>query len=151
MQPRFLELELTESVLMGTVREHAGVIQRLRDTGITFAIDDFGTGYSSLEYLRRFRSNRLKIAQTFVRNLETTPENASIVRATISLARELGISVIAEGVETRQQVELLKGWGCTQIQGFYFSKPLSAEDATRALRTGVILAPVPAAVEVVAA
>ena len=139
MQPRLLELELTESVLMDTAREHAGVLQRLRSVGVSIAIDDFGTGYSSLDYLRRFRSNRLKIAQTFVSNLDATSESASIIRATISLARELGMGVIAEGVETRKQLELLRGWGCTQIQGYYYSRPLGAEDATRVLRAGVIV------------
>jgi diguanylate cyclase (GGDEF)-like protein/PAS domain S-box-containing protein len=139
LEPRLLELELTESVFMETVREHAEVLKRLRNSGITFAIDDFGTGYSSLDYLRRFRSNRLKIAQTFVSNLDTTPENASIVKATIGLARDLGLGIIAEGVETRQQLELLKGWGCREIQGFYYSRPLSVADATVALRVGVII------------
>jgi diguanylate cyclase (GGDEF)-like protein len=138
LPPRLLELELTESALMDASREHSALIQRVRDSGITIAIDDFGTGYSSLEYLRRFPIDRIKIAQNFVTHMESTPGDVAIVRATIGLAKALDITIIAEGVETRAQVELLQAWGCRQIQGYYFSKPISAEDATAALRAGEI-------------
>jgi diguanylate cyclase (GGDEF)-like protein/PAS domain S-box-containing protein len=144
LPPQMLEVELTESVLLDASREHSDVIQRIRATGVTVAIDDFGTGYSSLEYLRRFPSDRIKIAQNFVTNLETTPGDAAIVRATIGLAKELDIAVIAEGVETRKQADMLQSWGCRQVQGFYFARPLTAEAATAALRVGVIT-PSPAA------
>jgi diguanylate cyclase (GGDEF)-like protein/PAS domain S-box-containing protein len=133
-----LELELTESVLMEGSREHHEVIGRFRSAGITMAIDDFGTGYSSLEYLRRFPSNRIKIAQNFVTNLESSPGDAAIVRATIGLARELGMNVIAEGARTKEQCELLISWGCAEGQGFYFAPPLSSDEATAALRVGQI-------------
>jgi diguanylate cyclase (GGDEF)-like protein/PAS domain S-box-containing protein len=136
LPPRLLELEITETVLMEASREHSDILARLRQLGVTIAIDDFGTGYSSLDYLSRFPVDRIKIAQSFVRNLETTPRNAAIVKATIGLARELSISVIAEGVETPKQVELLKGWGCGEAQGFYFAKPLGEAEATAMLRTG---------------
>jgi diguanylate cyclase (GGDEF)-like protein/PAS domain S-box-containing protein len=136
LPPGLLELEITETVLMEASREHSGILARLRQLGVTIAIDDFGTGYSSLDYLSRFPVDRIKIAQNFVRNLETTPRNAAIVKATIGLARELSITVIAEGVETPKQVELLKGWGCSEAQGFYFAKPLSEPDVTAMLRTG---------------
>jgi diguanylate cyclase (GGDEF)-like protein/PAS domain S-box-containing protein len=138
MPARMLELELTESVLMDASREHGDFLQRLRERGVTLAIDDFGTGYSSLDYLRRFPSNRIKIAQNFVTNLETTPSDAAIIRATIGLARELNIEVIAEGVETQVQRDLLKEWGCGEVQGFLFARPLTAQDAASVLRDGKI-------------
>jgi diguanylate cyclase (GGDEF)-like protein/PAS domain S-box-containing protein len=138
---KWLELELTETVLMDASREHNDLLVRLRESGISVAIDDFGTGYSSLDYLRRFPVDRIKIAQNFVKDLETTPGNAAIVRATIGLARELDIIVIAEGVETGQQLELLKGWGCAEIQGYYFAKPLDPVDLLPLLSAGRILRP----------
>jgi diguanylate cyclase (GGDEF)-like protein/PAS domain S-box-containing protein len=141
MPARMLELELTESVLIDAPREQGELLQRLRQSGVTVAIDDFGTGYSSLDYLRRYPSNRIKIAQNFVKNLETTPGDAAIIRATIGLARELKIDVIAEGVETNVQRDLLKAWGCNEVQGFLFARPLTAEDTANVLRAGVILPP----------
>jgi EAL domain-containing protein (putative c-di-GMP-specific phosphodiesterase class I) len=138
LPPNLLELELTESVLMGVSREHSDVLERLRQTGIKLAIDDFGTGYSSLEYLRRFRADRIKIAQVFVKELETKPDDAAIVKATIGLARELEVEVIAEGIETATQAQLISGWGCTEAQGFLFSRPLSVEVATAALTSGIV-------------
>jgi EAL domain-containing protein (putative c-di-GMP-specific phosphodiesterase class I) len=129
---------LTETVLMDASRTHSDMLQRLRQSGVTIAIDDFGTGYSSLDYLHRFPSNRIKIAQSFVQNLETAPGDAAIVRATIGLARELGIDVIAEGVETAGQASLLKRWGCGEVQGFHFARPLGVPDATTALRAGEV-------------
>ena len=141
LPPRLLELELTETVLMTAMREHSEILTRLQHLGVTIAIDDFGTGYSSLDYLRRFPVDRIKIAQTFVRHLETMPGDASIVKATIGLARELGIKVIAEGVETREQLELLKRWGCGEMQGYYFAKPLTVKEITVLLVKGGILLP----------
>jgi diguanylate cyclase (GGDEF)-like protein len=139
LPPRLLELELTETALMEASREHGEVLARLRQLGITIAIDDFGTGYSSLDYLSRFPVDRIKIAQNFVRNLETTPRNAAIVKATLGLAHELSITVLAEGVETKKQLELLKGWGCGEAQGFYFAKPLAEKQVTAMLRSSRIL------------
>jgi diguanylate cyclase (GGDEF)-like protein/PAS domain S-box-containing protein len=136
LPPQMLELELTETVLLAASHEHSDLLLRLRETGVTVAIDDFGTGYSSLDYLRRYPSNRIKIAQNFVSNLETKPGDAAIIRATIGLARELKIDVIAEGVETHVQRDLLKAWGCGEVQGYLFAKPLTPEDALAALRDG---------------
>ncbi len=136
-----LELELTETVLMEASREHNDVVLRLRQNGIKFAIDDFGTGYSSLDYLRRFPVARIKIAQDFVRQISTDPGSSAIVRATIGLARELNMVTIAEGVETSEQLQLLKSWGCQQVQGFYYSKPLDADDLLPHLLRGKILKP----------
>jgi len=139
--PQHLELEMTETVLMNATREHSDIVGRLRQLGVLIAIDDFGTGYSSLDYLRRFPVDRIKIAQNFVRHIETLAGDASIVKATIGLAKELGIEVIAEGVETTKQLELLKSWNCTEVQGFYFSRPLTVADITPLVREGGVLPP----------
>ncbi|HEY4925279.1 MAG TPA: EAL domain-containing protein [Roseiarcus sp.] len=128
LPPCRLELELTETVLMAASREHNDVLQRLRGSGVRLAIDDFGVGYSSLDYLRRFPATRIKIAQAFVGQIATESGSAAIVKATIGLARELGIAVVAMGVETPAQLDLLKSWGCPGAQGFYFARPLAAED-----------------------
>jgi diguanylate cyclase (GGDEF)-like protein/PAS domain S-box-containing protein len=128
LPPHLLELELTETVLMVASREHNDVLTRLRALGIRLAVDDFGTGYSSLDYLRRFPVDRIKIAQEFVGQVESVKGNAAIVKATIGLARELDISVIAEGVDSQDQLDLLKAWGCREAQGYYFSQPLHADE-----------------------
>ena len=141
LPPELLELELTETVVMTASQEHYDILPRLRQAGVTLALDHFGTGYSSLEYLSQFPADRIKIAQNFVKHLETMPRDAAIVKATIGLAREMGIKVIAEGVETREQLELLKGWGCPEVQGFYFAAPLMVEDVTLLMRAGGILQP----------
>jgi diguanylate cyclase (GGDEF)-like protein/PAS domain S-box-containing protein len=141
--PRSLELELTESGLMEASLEHRDALVRLRKTGIRFAIDDFGTGYSSLEYLRRYPADRVKIAQEFVRLIVSDPESAAIVKAIIGLSQDLGMVVIAEGVETSEQLELLKAWGCREVQGYYFARPLAAEDVWPLLQQGNIREPEP--------
>jgi predicted signal transduction protein with EAL and GGDEF domain len=138
LDPGRLELELTESLLMETTRGHGDMVNQLRALGVRIAIDDFGTGYSSLEYLLVYRVSRIKIAQQFVDGLPGDPGSAAIVRATIGLAREFGIEIIAEGVETAAQLEFLVGAGCRCIQGFYFSRPVPAGQATRLLRQGVL-------------
>ncbi len=138
LDPGRFELELTESLLMETNGGHGDIVNQLRALGVRIAIDDFGTGYSSLEYLLVYRVSRIKIAQQFVSGLPGNPGSAAIVRATIGLAREFGIEIIAEGVETAAQLEFLVGAGCRCIQGFYFSKPVPAGQATRLLRQGVL-------------
>jgi diguanylate cyclase (GGDEF)-like protein/PAS domain S-box-containing protein len=130
LDPASLELELTETVLMSAYREREGLLPRLRERGLTIAIDDFGTGYCSLDYLRRFPIDRIKIAQNFVRDLEATNGDAAIVKAAIGLGRDLGMSVIAEGVEGKRQLSLLEAWGCTEAQGYYFAKPMAAAEIT---------------------
>ncbi len=134
--PHLLELELTESVLMKASREHNDVLMRLRRHGLRLAIDDFGTGFSSLDYLRRFPVDRIKIAQVFIIDLVTAAGDAAIVKAAIGLARELGISVIAEGVETEAQLRLLQAWGCREVQGYFFGRPVAAEVLLPFLRGG---------------
>jgi diguanylate cyclase (GGDEF)-like protein len=134
-----LELELTETVLMNALRDQGELLERLRARGVTIALDDFGTGYASLDYLRRFPIDRIKIAQDFVRDLEAGGADAAIVKATIGLARDLGIEVIAEGVERLRQLELLRQWGCDELQGFYFAEPLCADQIPALLSSQVPL------------
>ncbi len=136
LSPGRLEIELTESILM-SAGDHREVLARLRTSGIRLAIDDFGTGYSCLDYLCRFPADRVKIAQSFVANTEREGD-AAVIKATIGLARELGMGVIAEGIETARQRELLLAWGCDEGQGFYYSRPLTAEAIEPLLRTGII-------------
>jgi diguanylate cyclase (GGDEF)-like protein/PAS domain S-box-containing protein len=133
-----LELELTESILMTVSREHNDVFRRLRAAGTKLAIDDFGTGYSSLDYLRQFAADRIKIAQVFVGKIAYEPGSAAIVRATLGLARELGLSVIAEGVDSAEQLALLRSWGCREAQGFHFARPLTPAELMPLLRKGKI-------------
>jgi predicted signal transduction protein with EAL and GGDEF domain len=139
LPPGSLEIEMTETALMGTSSGHDNVVERLRGRGLRIAIDDFGTGYSSLLYLRRFPVDRIKIAQEFVKDIGIEPNDTAIVKAAISLARDLGIGVLAEGVETADQVQLLHEWGCRQAQGFYFAAPILAEDVLPLLRAGSIM------------
>ena len=138
-----LELELTETALMDASLHHNDVLQRLRNLGLRLAIDDFGTGYSSLDYLRRFPFDRIKIAQNFILDLGVVPGNAVIVRAAIGLARELGIAIMAEGVETEAQSKLLQQWGCHDVQGFYFARSMVPQDIEPLLRKGRVTLPKP--------
>ncbi|MHB8534862.1 MAG: EAL domain-containing protein [Sulfuricaulis sp.] len=128
-----LEVELTESMLLTNVENTVGLMRQLDAGGVRFAIDDFGTGYSSLSYLKRFPIDVLKIDQSFVRDITTDSDDAAIVRAIITMAHSLGIQTVAEGVETGAQLKFLRENGCDAIQGYYFSKPLPAEDITRLL------------------
>jgi Amt family ammonium transporter len=127
VQPDLLELELTETILMQGSQAVQRALTQSDESGISIAIDDFGTGYSSLQYLREFPVSRLKIAMEFVQGVTEDPDDAAIVAAVISLGHELGMRVIAEGVETEEQVEFLKAHDCDDAQGFYFSQPLAAE------------------------
>jgi len=144
VEPQAIEVELTESVLMETTRQHGEAIEHMHALGIAIAIDDFGTGYSSLGYLRAYRVNHIKIAQEFIKDIQADTGDFAIVRAAISLGRELGIAVIAEGVETESQLKLLEEAGCRLVQGFYFSPPVPAAKAAELLRQET-LAPATAA------
>ena len=126
--PERLELELTESVVMQDARKADNILSRLSRIGIKLAIDDFGTGYSSLSYLKRFAVDRLKIDQSFVRDMTHNSDDAEIARAIINLGHTLGLEIVSEGVETKEQLELLKQQGCDIIQGYYISKPIPASD-----------------------
>ena len=141
LNPADIELELTESVLMEATQRHGAILENLRRMGLRIAIDDFGTGYSSLKYLTTYPVNRLKLAQEFVFRVTVDYRNAAVVRAAIRLAHELGIDVIAEGVETEAQMRFLIGAGCEEAQGYFFSRPLPAAQMTVLLREGRIVSP----------
>ena len=129
-----LELELTEAVAMTDPQKAVHVMDQLAERGVRLSIDDFGTGYSSLSYLKRFKVNRLKIDQSFVRDITDDPDDKAIVMAIIKLAHSLGVGTIAEGVETLAQLDFLRQQGCEEVQGYYFSRPLSAHDCEAFLR-----------------
>jgi EAL domain-containing protein (putative c-di-GMP-specific phosphodiesterase class I) len=133
LEPRYLDLELTESLLMKDVEETAAAMHMLHDMGVSFSVDDFGTGYSSLAYLKRFPIDILKIDQSFVRDLATDPNDVAIVKTIIAMAHTLGMRVIAEGVETYEQLSFLRDQGCDGTQGYYCSKPLPADEFTELL------------------
>jgi diguanylate cyclase (GGDEF)-like protein/PAS domain S-box-containing protein len=134
LDPRLLDLELTESLLMHNTEAILGTMDELHAHGVAFSMDDFGTGYSSLSYLKRFPIDTLKIDQTFVRDIPRDPDDAAIARAIISMAHSLGMKVIAEGVETAQQLSFLRANRCDSMQGYYFSKPLPADVMTGLLQ-----------------
>jgi diguanylate cyclase (GGDEF)-like protein/PAS domain S-box-containing protein len=137
LDPKLLELELTESVLMKRVEATGSVLTTLRANGVRVAVDDFGTGYSSLSYLRKFPIDALKIDQSFVRQITTPPKETSIVTAIISMGRSLGLRVIAEGVETRGELLFLQAQRCDEAQGYHFSRPLPPEQFAKLLETGI--------------
>jgi diguanylate cyclase (GGDEF)-like protein/PAS domain S-box-containing protein len=128
LAPHLLELELTESMVMNDVDSAITILRTLKNLGVQIAIDDFGTGYSSLSYLRRFPIDVLKIDQSFVNDLAVDPDAAAIVTAVITLAHSLRLEVIAEGVETLEQLDFLRAHGRNQMQGYYFGRPLNAEE-----------------------
>ena len=137
LDPRYLELELTESVLMRDAESTDSVLHALADLGVKLAIDDFGTGYSSLSYLRQFPIDSLKIDQSFVNQMTSNPDDAAIVSTVISMGKSLKQRVIAEGVETSEQYAFLLAQDCDEGQGFYFCHPMVAAALTTLLQTGV--------------
>jgi diguanylate cyclase (GGDEF)-like protein/PAS domain S-box-containing protein len=138
-----LELELTESSLMSNAERTITVLKSLKALGIKVAIDDFGTGYSSLAYLQRFPIDKLKIDIAFVRDITTNPNDAAIALAIISMAHSLKLEVVAEGVETRAQLEYLRRSRCDEIQGYFYSRPLPADEVGKLVRSGHSLPPAP--------
>jgi diguanylate cyclase (GGDEF)-like protein/PAS domain S-box-containing protein len=137
LDPGSLELELTESVLMKHAASTARILQTLRESGIQVAVDDFGTGYSSLSYLRKFPVDALKIDQSFVRHISTAGDDTTIVKAVIGMARGLKLRVIAEGVETREELAFLRAYRCDEAQGYYFSRPVLPQQFAKLLKSGV--------------
>ena len=127
LNPAYLEIELTESLLMQNVEEGIVILQALKDLGLHVSIDDFGTGFSSLSYLKRLPVDKLKIDQSFVKDLTTDPGDAAIVTSMITLAHNLDLTVIAEGVENPEQLGFLRAERCDEIQGYYISKPMPAD------------------------
>jgi diguanylate cyclase (GGDEF)-like protein/PAS domain S-box-containing protein len=133
LEPRSLKLEITESVVMENIETATEMLRELREIGVQLAIDDFGTGYSSLSYLHRFPIDTLKIDRSFVTRMVDNSENIEIVRTIVMLAQNLGMDVVAEGVETKDQLALLRKLGCENGQGYYFSRPSTAVDAEKIL------------------
>ncbi len=131
LEPKFLELELTEGILIEDTKVTVEKLAELRAMGLSVSVDDFGTGYSSLNYLKRFPLNALKIDGSFVRDISVDSNSDAIVETIIAMARTLGLKVIAEGVETSEQLSFLLGKGCHEIQGYLFSPPMPAEDIGR--------------------
>lgn len=134
LNPRYLELEITESIIMRNVNETIATLNDFKNMGISISVDDFGTGYSSLNYLKRFPLDNLKVDRTFVRDIPDNEDDVTITSAIIALAQSLGLGVVAEGVETESQLEFLEDSGCEIAQGYYFSKPLPADQFLTMLR-----------------
>ena len=134
LDPQFFEVELTESAVMSDPEESIAILEQLSAMGVMVSVDDFGTGYSSMSYLRRFPIDKLKIDRVFISELASRPEDASIVRAIVSLAHSLRLKVVAEGVETAAQLEFLSAIGCDEYQGYYFSRPLPGNEFERLVR-----------------
>ncbi|HWP47937.1 MAG TPA: EAL domain-containing protein [Candidatus Limnocylindrales bacterium] len=136
LDPRYLVLELTESTIMQSAGIAPKTLRKLKERGVLLSIDDFGTGYSSLSYLKRFSIDALKIDQSFVRDLPVDQDDVAITAAIIAIAQTLNLKVIAEGVETQEQLSVLRSYRCDEIQGYYFSRPLSAEAIAQLLQEG---------------
>jgi EAL domain-containing protein (putative c-di-GMP-specific phosphodiesterase class I) len=131
LAPHRLELEVTESVLIQQPDAAAKLLSDLKSLGVRVAMDDFGTGYSSLSYLQRFQFDKIKVDRSFIKAIGTEPTAAAIIRAVISLASSLGMLTCAEGVETNEQLEALRGEGCSEVQGYLFGKPMPAAEFAR--------------------
>jgi EAL domain-containing protein (putative c-di-GMP-specific phosphodiesterase class I)/FixJ family two-component response regulator/GGDEF domain-containing protein len=136
LEPKWLELEVTESIVLLDAEIIIRTMRDLNAIGVVQTLDDFGTGYSSLSYLQRLPVQHLKIDRSFVANITSSPSDAAIVRAVVGMAHSLGLSVIAEGVETEGQLGYLRGLSCEQMQGYYFSPPVTAEAFAAILRDG---------------
>jgi EAL domain-containing protein (putative c-di-GMP-specific phosphodiesterase class I) len=137
LDPRALELELTESALMKRAGAAESILMALRAQGVRVSIDDFGTGYSSLSYLKKFPVDALKIDQSFIRQITADPAETAIVSAVIAMARNLNLRVIAEGVETAEELAFLRAEDCDEVQGYFFSQPVTADKFAELLKTGV--------------
>lgn len=133
IDPRQLQLELTESTLMKNPEFSAELLKQISDIGIAVSIDDFGTGYSSLSYLKRFPISELKIDQSFIKDITTSVDDAAIAGAVVAMAHSLRLRVVAEGVETAEQMEFLRSLGCDLVQGYFISEPQSAREFERRL------------------
>lgn len=131
LEPQFLEIEITESITMNDVENTVQILTELKRMGVKIAIDDFGTGYSSLNYLKCFPINTLKIDRSFITDVISNPGDAAIVTSIIDIAKNLSLSVIAEGIETVEQLQFLMNKGCERIQGYYFSKPVPVHEIER--------------------
>ncbi|WP_052433514.1 sensor domain-containing protein [Sulfurospirillum arsenophilum] len=135
LDPNFLELELTESIFIHNTHETLKMIQNLKEVGVMLSIDDFGTGYSSLTYLKRFKVDKLKIDRSFIQNLLQDQEDAVIVKTIIQMAKSLNLKTIAEGVEDQEVLDIMYHYGCDEVQGYYFAKPMEAQNITSHIDT----------------
>jgi len=133
LQPQQLALEITESALMQNLHEHVAQLQQLRADGVDIEIDDFGTGYSSLSYLKQLPIDTVKVDRSFIHNIDSNPVDAAIVSAIFAMAETMRLRVVAEGVETREQLQVLGRYGCAYAQGYFFSKPLPAQHCYKLL------------------
>ena len=131
-----LDLEITESVLMGTAEESERILTDLKELGVQLSIDDFGTGYSSLSYLKRFPVDKLKIDKSFILNLPDDPDDVAIVKAIIGVGHSMNIKIMAEGVETKDHLDFLISQGCDMVQGYYYSRPVPADTFATLFRSG---------------
>ncbi len=134
VSPRCLDVEITESAMMQNTAVSVEALQTLKGFGITVSLDDFGTGYSSLSYLKGFPVDTVKIDRSFIRDITSDPDDAAITAAIISMAKALNLKVVAEGVETEEQLAFLRSHGCDEMQGYLFRRPLQPEEATALLR-----------------
>lgn len=134
LAPERLELEITETIALQQGDEFSGQLQTLRRDGVTLTCDDFGTGYASLSFLKSFPVDRIKIDQSFIRNVTQNPVDAAIVRAMVNVGGSLGIGVVAEGVETVEQRDFLSENGCHEVQGYLYGRPMSADKFTEFLQ-----------------
>ena len=128
LEGKYLEIEMTESMVMHDAAKLAAMLVELKKLGVQISVDDFGTGYSSLSYLKRFPVDRLKVDRSFVQDIASDHDDATIVRTIIALGHNLGLKVVAEGVETEEQVHFLRQNHCDEMQGYYFGKPMPAEE-----------------------
>jgi diguanylate cyclase (GGDEF)-like protein len=133
LRPDLLELEITETVLMNNNEATLAALHQLRDLGVRISMDDFGTGYSSLSYLRSFPFDKIKIDQSFVRDLAERPDSIAIIRAVTGLGQSYGITTTAEGVETQEQLDQMRAEGCSEVQGYFYSKPVPASEIAQLL------------------
>jgi EAL domain-containing protein (putative c-di-GMP-specific phosphodiesterase class I) len=133
MDPHLLELEITESMLIRDVADTRRILTGLKALGVRIAIDDFGTGYTSLATLQRFPLDTIKIDRSLIRDIAGTAEDTGLADAIIAMGRSLSLTVVAQGVETRDQAEFLRTHACDELQGFYFKRPLPADQFTKLL------------------
>jgi EAL domain-containing protein (putative c-di-GMP-specific phosphodiesterase class I) len=141
LDPKWLELELTETLMLDDSETTIKIMQTLRRLGVSLSLDDFGTGWSSLSYLRRFPINRIKIDRSFLRDIASEPTAEAVVRSIINLGRDLGLACVAEGVETAEQLNYFRKQNCEEVQGFLYSPAIPEADCRVLLRAGTLSVP----------
>ena len=137
LEPNFFDIEITEDIFLQDPAQVHSTLTKLTNLGSSISIDDFGTGYSSFSYLKKFPISNLKIDRSFISDVTTNKDARAIVKAIIAMAKGLKVKVIAEGVETKEQLKFLESLKCEEVQGFYFSKPLPPDQFQRLIQTGI--------------